>query len=180
VLALEDAAWQRVVHLYQPLLYGRCRRKGLSPDDAADVVQEVILAAFKSVDGFRHEPKSSFRAWLLGIAANKLKDHWERKGRNPQAEGGSDAGRRLAEVPGVDDSSKDRDDAAEKAGLLRRALELLQQDFEERTWKAFWRFDVDQRTAAEIAAEIGMTPNAVHVAACRVRKRLREEFSDLL
>src|SRR5262245_14873104 len=92
VVALDGDAWRRVFELYRPLVYSRCRRCGLPADDAADVVQEVLMAAFKSVGNFRREdPASSFRAWLLGIAGNKLKDYWETKAKNPQGEGGSAA-----------------------------------------------------------------------------------------
>jgi RNA polymerase sigma-70 factor (ECF subfamily) len=176
-LALNAAAWERIVRLYQPLLYGRCRRSGLDPDDAADVVQDAILSAFKSVGTFRLDGTTRFRSWLLGITNNKLKDHWERIGRQPQAEGGSEAQRRIDQAA---DSSDGPDDEVERARLLGRALELIQGQFEPRTWEAFVRFQSKQQTAAEIAAELGMTANAVHVAASRVRKRLREEFAELL
>jgi RNA polymerase sigma-70 factor (ECF subfamily) len=182
VVARDAAVWQRVFELYRPLVYSRCRRLGLGADDAADVVQEAFLAAFQSIEHFRRDsPGSNFRGWLLGIAANKLKDHWERKAKNPQAKGGREAQRRIGQVtaPGDDSFSKEAD-AAEKGGLLRRALEMMQTEFQERTWKAFWRFDIDGRSATDVAADLGMTPNAVHVAVCRVRKRLREEFGDLL
>jgi RNA polymerase sigma-70 factor, ECF subfamily len=182
VVALDKDAWQRVFDLYHPYLYSKCRHRGLHGHDAADVAQEVMMAAFKSIANFRREePGSSFRAWLLGIADHKLQDHWDGKAINPQGEGGSDTQRWLDQLiaPG-DESSRKINADAEKAGLIRRALELIQLEFEERTWKAFWRFAIDTQPAAAVATELGTTPNAVHVAACRVRKRLRDEFGDFL
>jgi RNA polymerase sigma-70 factor (ECF subfamily) len=181
VVALEPEAWQKLVQLHGPLVYSRCRRCGLQPADARDLVQEVFHAAIKSIASFRRDvPGASFRAWLWGIARHKLQDHWDGKAKQPQAEGGSDAGHKLDTVPfPMDESSLNAGSVAETAGLLRRALELIRTEFEERTWRAFWRFDIDEQPAAVVAGELGMTPNAVHVAACRVRKRLREEFADL-
>jgi RNA polymerase sigma-70 factor (ECF subfamily) len=51
-------------------------------------------------------------------------------------------------------------------------------EFEERTWQAFWRTAVDGRSAADVGAELGMTPGAVRVAKSRVLHRLREELGD--
>jgi RNA polymerase sigma-70 factor (ECF subfamily) len=182
VVALDPQAWQRLFQLHGPLVYSRCRSCGLQPDDAADLVQEVFLAAMKSIPSFGPDrPNSSFRRWLWGITRNKLKDHWEARGRNPQAEGGSDAQRRIDELAGEgDEPSTGTEHAGEQAGLMRRALELIRVDFQERTWKAFWRFEIDGQPAAEVGSELGMTANAVHVAASRVRRRLREEFAELL
>ena len=64
--------------------------------------------------------------------------------------------------------------------LTRKALELIQPEFEDRTWRAFWRMAVDDRPAAEVAVELEMTPHAVRQAKYRVLHRLREEMDGLL
>jgi len=66
------------------------------------------------------------------------------------------------------------------ATLSRRALELIQQNFEERTWNAFWKVAVEGRPAAAVAEELDMKPGTVRVSRCRVLARLREEFGDLI
>ena len=38
----------------------------------------------------------------------------------------------------------------------------------------------EDRSAIEVAAELGISPNAVRVAKCRVLKRLRDELAGLL
>ena len=50
------------------------------------------------------------------------------------------------------------------------------------TWSAFWRTALDGAAPAAVAAELGISPNAVHIARSRVLARLREEargFVDL-
>jgi RNA polymerase sigma-70 factor (ECF subfamily) len=59
-------------------------------------------------------------------------------------------------------------------------LELIQTEFEDRTWKAFWQVAVEGRPPAEVAAELGMTVGAVYIAKSRVLKRLRQEFADIM
>ena len=64
--------------------------------------------------------------------------------------------------------------------MYERCVRLIRTEFEERTWRAFWAAAVDGRPAAEVAAELGMSPGAVYIAKSRVLKRLREEFDGLL
>jgi RNA polymerase sigma-70 factor, ECF subfamily len=122
----------------------------------------------------------SFRGWLRTITRNKVLDHLRRQRREPPGEGGSDAQSRLAQVafPGPPAEDSDADGRAER-GLVRRGLDLIRNEFAERTWQAFWRTAVEGRPACEVAGELSMSPGAVRVAKCRVLHRLREELGDL-
>ena len=64
--------------------------------------------------------------------------------------------------------------------LAMRALELMQADFQPATWKACWEHAACGRPAAEVAAELGLTVNAVYLATSRVLRRLRQELEGLL
>jgi RNA polymerase sigma-70 factor (ECF subfamily) len=64
--------------------------------------------------------------------------------------------------------------------LSRRAVEAVRGDFGEQTMAAFTGTKIDGRAAAEVAAELGMTANAVYVAVNRVMTRLRAELDGLL
>jgi RNA polymerase sigma-70 factor (ECF subfamily) len=176
----DSAAWERLVGLYAPLVFGWCRRWGLPEQDGADVLQEVFQAVVAHLAGFRGgRPGDTFRGWLRTIAHNKVQDHFRRQGREPRGAGGSDAQARLAQVPGPEAAS-DSGAEPEERGLFLRALGLIRGDFEERTWQAFWRTAVDGRPPRDVADELGMTPGAVRVAKSRVLHRLREELGDLL
>ena len=63
--------------------------------------------------------------------------------------------------------------------LFQRALDLIQNEYEERTWRAFWGVIVDDRPSSDVADELGMTANAVYLAKSRVLRWLREEIGDL-
>jgi RNA polymerase sigma-70 factor (ECF subfamily) len=182
VRADEPAAWERLVGLYAPLVYHWCRQYGVQEHDAADVFQEVFQSVAAHIGGFRRErPGDTFRGWVRTITHNKVLDHFRRRGREPQAAGGSEMQQRLSEAPAESDVSGDdsRDGALER-GLFHRALELIRADFEDRTWRAFWRTAVDGETAHEVGIELNMTPGAVRVAKSRVLQRLREELGDLM
>jgi RNA polymerase sigma-70 factor (ECF subfamily) len=187
----DQQAWQRLVGLYSALVYHWCARWHVTGADADDVTQDVFLAVAAGIEKFQR-PRSdapsaatgpgatgSFRGWLGAITRNKLRDFYERRQRQPAAQGGSDVHRLLQEIP---DStlSDDAADAAQLSDVYYRALELIRSDFEDRTWQAFWRTAVDNHTPAEVAPALGMSKVAVRQAKARVLRRLKEEVGDLI
>jgi RNA polymerase sigma-70 factor (ECF subfamily) len=67
----------------------------------------------------------------------------------------------------------------ENARLLRRALQVVEGDFSEGTWIAFWRSAVMGDRTRDIARDLAVTPAAVCVARSRVIRRLRETLDGL-
>ena len=61
--------------------------------------------------------------------------------------------------------------------LIRRALQIMQTDFEPTTWRACWERVVADRPAAEVAAELGVSVEVVYAATYRVIRRLRSELA---
>ena len=180
--ARDEAAWRRLAELYEPVVLRWCRRADLDDTDAADVRQEVFLAVAARIGEFRRgEDGQTFRGWLRAIARNKIYDVWRKKPANHAPTGGSDAYEQLLEVR--DRRRPDHGDAefAEEAAILyRKALELVATDFQEVSWKAFWRVVIDGQPPAGVARDLQITRNAVYIAKCRVLQRLREEFRDLI
>jgi RNA polymerase sigma-70 factor (ECF subfamily) len=180
VQADEPDAWDRCVQLYAPLVLHWCRSRGLQDPNVADVFQEVFRAVVANVQRFRKEqPGDTFRGWLRRITQNKVRDHFRRRDGEAQGVGGSSARDRLAQLPWPQPPGDDlgSDDAAERA-LVGRALALIRDEFEERTWRAFWRTAVEGRAAKDVATDLGMSAGAVRVAKSRVLHRLREELGD--
>jgi RNA polymerase sigma-70 factor (ECF subfamily) len=178
----EAGAWERLVELYAPLVHHWCRRWELQDQDRADILQEVFHAVVVHIGDFRKETeRDTFRGWLRRITQNKVHDHFRRLGREPGAPGGTDAQRRLTQVsapqPREADSSEDQ---VAEHGLFLRALDLIRNEFEERTWQAFWRTTIEDRSPNIVAEELSMSPGAVRVAKSRVLHRLREELGDLM
>ncbi len=180
VKARDPKAWQRLADLYGPLVYHWCRSYVRQPEDAADVFQEVFAAVAKAVDSFLlNRNGGTFRGWLWTITRNKIHDHYRKNSQRIQATGGSHAQQRLAEVPEPSDESIDPTHLDETVNLFHRALDLVRGEFEARTWQAFWRATVEGDSTAEIAADQGITANAVRQAKSRVLRRLRQELGDM-
>ena len=175
-------AWERLVGLFSPLIYDWCRQQGVPATDAPDVLQEVFRAVFRDIGKFRRERTGdSFRGWLWMVTRNRIRDHFRTRSRQAEAYGGTDAWRRLQELPDKEPESDSGSDTSQiTASPLHRALELVQNDFGATTWKAFCRVTIDQHSAAEVASDLGISVNAVRKAKARVLRRLREEFGELL
>jgi RNA polymerase sigma-70 factor (ECF subfamily) len=105
--------------------------------------------------------------------------HFRRNRDEAKAEGGSDALRRLQDLP---DSIaiESHEDTIEVGTLFRSAIEQVRGQFQEPTWQAFWLSTIDGRAPADLAAELGMTPAAIRQAKSRVLRRLKLEMGDLL
>ena len=99
VKAQDPKAWKRLVALYGPLVYDWCRQSGLHGEDAADIGQEVFGSVAAKVAEFRRDrPGDSFRGWLWTITRNKIRDPFRQQQGRAQAQGGTDAQQRLAQI----------------------------------------------------------------------------------
>ena len=177
----DPEAWDRLLILYAPLVWHWCRKMDLPPQEIADIFQEVFQAVAVHFHAFRRDrPGDTFRGWLRTITKNKVRDHFRMRQREPQGAGGAKAGAWWSQVP--DPSGRvdhECDDQETDQPLFRRALELIQGNFEESTWRAFWYVVVDGRSPQDVAQELAMSAGAIRVAKCRVLHRLRQELGDL-
>jgi RNA polymerase sigma-70 factor (ECF subfamily) len=77
----EVDAFNQLVLLYQQLVYNTLFRLLGDYDMAADITQDTFIAAFRAIRTYRGG--ASFRAWLLRIGTNLVRDHWRRMQRHP-------------------------------------------------------------------------------------------------
>jgi RNA polymerase sigma-70 factor (ECF subfamily) len=171
----EQTAWGRFVELYSPLLYGWAQRLGLQDQDARDLVQDVFTVLVQKLPEFRYDPQKSFRAWLHTLVRNKWRDRLRRQAVLPVVQAAADFADR--EAP---DNLEAIEEAEYRTYLVQRTLELLQSEFQPTTWQAFQEYAVRGRPVPEVAQELGITANAVHLARGRVLRRVREELDGLL
>src|ERR1051326_7864890 len=66
---------------YKPRLLWFARVMGVPPDDASDLVQDVLLIAIREIRSGRFRRDSAIITWLDGILKNKIKDFWRAQNR---------------------------------------------------------------------------------------------------
>lgn len=80
----ELPAFEELVRRYEKRVYAVALRSSGSPEDAADITQEVFLRAWRSIESFRGD--SGFSTWLFRITMNLCVDHARHKHAQPQTQ----------------------------------------------------------------------------------------------
>src|SRR5437868_3771579 len=136
----DEASWKRLVDLYTPLLHHWLRRDAVQPNDADDLVQEVLAVVAREMPRFQHDQRrGAFRSWLRAILVHRLRDAWRARRYRPIATGDSAVERQLEELADPASGLSRLWDEEHDRHVLRRLLELIEPEFAPQTWKAFRR-----------------------------------------
>jgi RNA polymerase sigma factor (sigma-70 family) len=170
ILRLRNAddilAWREFVEIYGPVIRAMARNRGLQVADVDDVTQEVLARVAKSVE--RWEPdrdRGSFRGWLAAITRNLVIQSFRSRSRFPAT------GQDSQIVEWTEDKEFDLESERQ---LFRWAARKVQQQFEPKTWQAFWLTAVDGRSAESVAQQLGTTKAQIYVSRSRVMGQLKE------
>jgi RNA polymerase sigma-70 factor (ECF subfamily) len=175
ILAGDKEAYGALVARHASSLFRVAFRITGNEADAEEVVQETFLRAYRKLEGF--ESRSNFGTWIYRIAVRCALD---RIGRNKV-----DESRRVAEAsdPEQDQVQVADDAAGPERLLLSGELGALQEaamsslTATERT--AFVLRHMEDRTTEEIAAALGIAPNAAKQAVFRAVHKMRMRLAPL-
>jgi RNA polymerase sigma-70 factor, ECF subfamily len=177
----DEADWQRLVALYTPVLHAWLSRHDLQSADRDDLTQEILGVVVQKMPGFRRNRRvGAFRSWLRTITVHCLRRSWRAKRYQAAAPGGRDFEEYLSQLEDPASGLSAVWDREHDERLLRRLLELVETEFQAKTWSAFRLLVLERRPAAEAAAELGLTVNAVLIAKSRVLQRMRREADGLI
>jgi RNA polymerase sigma factor (sigma-70 family) len=177
----DSATWQRFLDLYLPLIRRWLHHYGVPAHDADDLSQEVLAAVVRDLPAFCHDlRRGALRRWLRTITVNRLRNYWRGRDHRPAVIGGSSFEEALAQLEDPESRLSHFWDEEHDRHVLRRLLEMIRPDFEPVTWRAFERLVIDGLRTADVAAELGITANAVRIAKSRVLQRLRREAESLV
>src|SRR5262245_54944530 len=171
-LSPSPSDWRRFAGLYTPLLFYWARQLNLQDADANDLVQEILSCVWKQIGSFQRRDGKRFRGWLWTITLNHVR---RQRRRRPPAQPLTN-GNWAADIDSVSEMVEEE----YQSYLAQRAMQLMRAEFEPATYEACWKFIAESLPAAEVAAQLGMTPNAVYLAKARVLRRLREVLDGLL
>jgi len=177
----DAAAWRQFDALYRPLLTSWLRRQALQPNDVEDLLQDILTTLVRELPRFQYDPaKGRFRDWLRAILVNRLHAFWRQRQDRPQATGDSGFQVQVLEQLAAPDGELVRQwDQEHDRYVVQRFLALVRRDFAPNTWQAFERLLAGEKPA-EVAADLGMSVNAVYLARASILKRLREEMSGIV
>jgi RNA polymerase sigma-70 factor (ECF subfamily) len=142
------------VHRYAQVRLGRA-------EDAQDALQDVFLAVWRGLPGFRYEHPGSFPGWVFAIARTVVAEHQRRTLR-----------RRTVALDEAPEGSEEFEGRVLSRQLLVQELEQLPESQRE---VLILRFMVGL-SAKEIAASLGKTEAAVMAMQMRGLKHLRRRM----
>ena len=177
----ETDAWKDLTDLYRPLIIGWLNRQGVPARDLEDLSQDILLSVVKHLPTFEHSGRrGAFRSWLRTIVCSRTSDYWRAVDAGAQAEGGSGATAALQQIADLDSDLNRKWDEEHDRYVLGRLLDLVGEEFEPDTLRAFRRLALEGARGEEVAAELGMSVGAVYVAKSRVLQRIRQEAEGLI
>jgi RNA polymerase sigma-70 factor (ECF subfamily) len=173
--------WDRLVALYEPLIFGWLQRQGLPYHAAEELTQDVLLTVFRELGSFEHPGRpGGFRAWLRTITVNRGRAYWRGEKLRPTAVGGSEFHSVLEQLEDPQSELSRQWEHEHDRHVISRLLELLAGEFTPSTLCAFRRQVFDGTPAETVAAELDLSVGAVYVAKSRVLARLRKEAEGIL
>jgi RNA polymerase sigma-70 factor (ECF subfamily) len=177
----DSVAWQRLVDLYTPLINSWLCHQGVSAEDAEDLAQEVLAIVVLEVSQFQHNGRAgAFRTWLRTITINCLRQSWRSRRVRPRTTRLPDLDSALDQLQDPSSDLSRQWDREHDEFVLHRLLDLIEPEFRPATWQAFRWQVIDGAPPEIVAAELGLTVNAVLIAKSRVLSRLRRNTEGLI
>ena len=175
----DGRSWDEFDAIYRPLIVGYLRSMGLKEPDAQDLTQEVFCRLTNILPTFELDRRRGrFRTYLWRLTFNTLVDHARRRAVRDRAE--EEWVRRFSEA---DETESRRLEEAWTIQHRKRILEVVLPRVRETTsrtaWTCFEARLVQRRPAAELAAKLGISANAVYVYASRVLQDVRRRCAEI-
>jgi RNA polymerase sigma-70 factor (ECF subfamily) len=166
-------AFEEAVRTYSSRLLAVTRRILNNDEEARDALQDTFLSAFRAIQSFEGDARLS--TWLHRIAVNAALMKVRTRKRKPERsieellpafrEDGHHAEGFVAWEPPVDVAME----IAHNRALVRECIAELPEQYR----MVLMMRDIEDIDTAEIAAMLGVTPNAVKIRLHRARQALR-------
>src|SRR5262249_51928477 len=176
-----EDAWKDLTGLYRPPIIGWRNPQGVPAVDLEDLSQDVLLSVVQHLPTFEHSgQRGAFRSWLRTIVCSRTTDYWRAAGTGAPASGGSGAAAALQQIADPNSDLNRQWDKEHDRYVLGCLLDLVGQEFEPTTVRAFPPLALDGASGAEVAGELGLSVAAVYMAKSRVLQRIRQEAEGLI
>ena len=166
-LAGNRDAFGQIVSRYQSLICSLAYSATGSLGQSEDLAQETFITAWKHLDHLRERHK--LRAWLCGIARNRINNFLRREGREPVRQAASLD--EVSESHAPEPLPGEQTISNEEQAILWRSLEKIPEIYRE-PLVLFYR---EHHSVEAVAEELELTEDTVKQRLSRGRKMLQEQ-----
>jgi RNA polymerase sigma-70 factor (ECF subfamily) len=175
----DDEAFAELVRRYRGRVFGSFVKRLGDRQEAEDLTQEVFLRLYRSRHSY--QPRARFATWLFHVSQNVARNALRSRRRRPALRlealaSPADPGAAEALLTDRGEEPSRPLERSELAGVVRSAVSSLAA----RQRAAVELHQFHDRTYAEVAAELEMTPKAAKSLLYRARNELRETLSEFM
>ena len=182
----DNESWRTFFDTYWKLIYGFAVQRGLTHEEAQEVVQETTVAVAKSIGKFQYDPKvCAFKTWLLGVTRSKIANQFARRARQPAGtvSASADDSGSTGPVNRIPDEQGGQWDQAWdeewQKNLMEAAVQRVKRRVPIEQYQMFDLFVLKQWPARDVAKTLGVTIGHVYVAKHRISRLVRKEVETL-
>jgi RNA polymerase sigma-70 factor (ECF subfamily) len=175
-------AFEELVGRHEEKIYRLAMRFTRNDTDAAEILQETFLSAWRNLDKF--EGKAQFASWLYRVAVNAALMLLRSQKRHPQVavedvspEALNEAARGASPGLGAGTDWSRRPDEQFQSDELRHQIQLAVDQLPESHRSVFLMRDVDGLSTEETAELLGVSLPTVKTRLHRARLALREAIT---
>jgi RNA polymerase sigma-70 factor, ECF subfamily len=169
----DTGAFEQLVMRYQRSLYNIALRISGNEADAAEIVQESFLSAWRKMADFRGDAK--FSTWLTSITVNQARTRWQQnrqqRGRQESLDGAAEEGQgALLQIASEQPSALECLEQSQLRELLERCIRALDQGFRE----VLVLRDMRELAYDEVGQILGLREGTVKSRLFRARETVRD------
>lgn len=177
----DPAAFDALVEIYSPRLYGYFYRLTGGREDAEDLLQETFVRVVRMIGRYEHEGR--FDAWLFRIATNLVRDRVRRQRRSPGLEtpaaADSEDSAVLDQLPGADvETPENVLERSEQVDRLQQALAKLSEPEREVIFLRHFSQMSFKEVAEAMGTPLGTALARAHRGLARLRQLMEERGPD--
>lgn len=170
----DESSWREFVEIYEPLLYRYARLRGLTHEDAQEVVQDSLTQLVQSMPEFEYSShKGKFKGWLRCMANNKINDMFKR--HRPVNAQTDDFRRPQESEPAAEEIWEEQ----WQRKHLRYCLKEVLAEASPSTRQAFELYVVMEWPVEKVMETLNISADQVYAAKSRITQRLRKRYKEL-
>jgi RNA polymerase sigma factor (sigma-70 family) len=175
----DERSWAEFVAIYHGFIYGTVRRMRISPTDAEDVVQQVLLSLWQKLPHQDVHKIERFRSWVASMTKNTVIDfirkrtsestRWDKAAQDETTQY-----LKTIRLPDIQEIAEKQ----WKVYISNLAMDRIAPFFSGHAIAAF-RLSLDGKSTAEVAQTLNIKEQSVYQLRNRVKHRLVQEIKIL-